>query len=204
MRTPPARQLEGNIVATVSTAEAVLRHFERSLIDAGFAEGAESYTRLADTLIGQRLWAESSGTASNAPFGAVAARARAIHALLLPYVDAFGRLAVLSSPSLLAADDRAGTASPAGTPAGPATPATPPSSAASEDEGITPDGDAVAAAVLAAVDAAGRPLSLTALRATLDVPRPELIAAVDRLVLAGRVERRNASGRELLSRVAPR
>lgn len=196
-----ARQLEGSILATVSTAEAVLTHFERSLIDAGFAEGAESYTRLADTLIGQRLWAESSGTASRAPFSAVAARARAIHALLLPYVEAFGRLSVLASPSLLGGPERAGNASPATDPAALGTSATDPAAGRAAGEGGTgPDDDPLATAVLAALDAAGRPLSLTALRAVLKVPPPELLAAVERLAVAGRVERRTASGRELVSR----
>lgn len=195
-----AQQLEGNIVATVSTAEAVLTHFERSLLDAGFAEGAESYLRLSETLIGQRLWAESSGTASGAPFRAVAARARAIHALLLPYVEAFGRLSALAAPSLLGEAEHAADSGP--TPAAPVGRTSVPSRATGRvlREGTAPEADPVATGVLAALDAAGRPLSLTALRAALKVPRPELLAAVDRLAAAGDLERRTASGRDMVTR----
>ncbi|KQR16015.1 hypothetical protein [Cellulomonas sp. Leaf334] len=195
-----ARQLEGNIVATVSTAEAVLVHFERSLVEAGFAEGAESYTRLADTLIGQRLWAEASGTADNAPFAAVGARARAIHALMLPYVEAFGRLAVLAAPSLIGDTESSGDLSPSADSerstrrrAGVAAPSAPaPSSAPAEGS--------VAAAVLRALDASAGPMSSTSLRASLKLSRAELLAALQSLDSAGWVERRNVSGRELVSR----
>lgn len=173
------QQLEANIVATVATAEAVLSHFERSLLEAGFADGAEPYRQLSETLIGQRLWAESSGTATSARFAAVGARARAIHALLLPYVEAFGRLTVLAAPSLLDDDDSG-----------------PPAARADAEA------DPLDAAVLAALDTAGRPLSMTALRAELGVPRAELLAAVERLAAAGSVRRRTASGRELVSREA--
>ena len=169
-------QLASNIVATVATAEAVLAHFEKSLLDAGFAEGSASYVQLADTLVGQKLWADTSGMAPGARFGAVAAHAQAIHALLLPYVDAFQRLSALALPTLL--DDVPASEAPAA------------------------DDDPVAHGLLTAIDNAGRPLSTSALRAELRVSKAELTEAVDRLVDAGHVERRHSSGRELIARRA--
>lgn len=172
----PAEQLEGNIVATVATAESVLAHFERSLVDAGFAEGAQSYTRLAETLIGQRLWTETSGMAAGARFEAVAAHARSIHAMLVPYVEAFHRLAALSAPL---SGDADGDASPE-------------------------EGDLLGERILETLDAAGRPLSATALRAALGVPKAELATALDRLAEGGEIERRRLSGREHIRRSGTR
>jgi hypothetical protein len=170
----PSEQLAGNIMATVSTADAVLAHFEHALVQAGFADGAESYTRLADTLLGQRVWVEASGMAADARFRAVGARARSIHALLLPYVEAFHRLTALAAPSLLGETDE-----------------------------LEPDAatvDPAEARVLETLDAATRPLSTTALRAAVGLPKADLAAALDRLAERGCIERRQASGRELIKR----
>ncbi len=169
-------QLESNIVATVATAEAVLAHFEQSLVASGFAEGATSYARLADTLIGQRLWAETSGMAHDARFAAVAAHARAIHSLLLPYVQAFQRLGALGVANLLEED--------------------PPASV------DAPDVDPLDTTVLDAIERAGRPMSVTALRAAVGAPKHALVATLDRLASTGQIERRQVSGRELIRRSA--
>jgi hypothetical protein len=177
------QQLETNIVATVSTAEAVLAHFEQSLLAAGFAEGAQSYVRLTDTLIGQRLWAETSGMAGDARFTAVALHARAIHALLLPYTEAFERLAALAAPRLLGDADTSES------------PLAPP-----EAVGADFDHDPLTLRVLEALDAATRPRSTTALRAALGVTKSELLAALDRLFEAALIERHRTSGRELIKR----
>jgi hypothetical protein len=174
------QELETNIVATVSTAEAVLAHFEQSLVAAGFGEGAQSYVRLADTLIGQRLWAETSGMASDARFTAVANHARAIHALLLPYTEAFERLAVLAAPTLLGDDVSL--------------------SVPDEPVGAAFEHDPLTLRALEALDAATRPLSTTALRAELGVSKTELRAALDRLFEAALIERHGTSGRELIKR----
>ena len=182
--TRSTQELETNIVATVSTAETVLAHFEQSLLAAGFADGAQSYVRLADTLIGQRLWAETSGMASDARFAAVATHARAIHALLLPYVQAFERLTALAAPTLLSG-------------AGASSPAIP---ASLEAMGAVLDHDALAQRVLKALDDAKRPVSTTALRAALGVSKRELLAALDRLFEAGEIERHATSGREQIKR----
>ena len=177
------QELETNIVATVSTAEAVLAHFEQSLVAAGFAEGAQSYVRLADTLIGQRLWAETSGMASDARFTAVAIHARAIHAMLLPYTEAFERLAALAAPTLLG---DAGTSASL--------------SAPDEPVGAAFDHDPLTRRALEALDAATRPLSTTALRAALGVSKTELLAALDQLFEAALIERHRTAGRELIKR----
>ena len=181
--------LAGNITRTVATAEAVLDHFERSLQQAGFADNAEAYRKLADTLLGQRLWVASSGEPSGARFRAVGQHARAIQSMLEPYVEAFRRLSALASDDLGDPDEpgwveesRAGSAVDG---AGPAA-----REAADEH-------------VLAALAEAGRPMSLTALRAALDVPRPALLAAVERLAEAGEVTRRHTGGRELIERARP-
>ena len=190
--------LSGNITRTVATAEAVLDHFERSLQQAGFADNAEAYRRLADTLLGQRLWVASSGEPSGARFRAVGQHARAIQSMLEPYVEAFRRLSALASDDLGEPDD-AGAAGDTG-------------GADESDEsghGEDPTGggpvarEAADGHVLAALAEVGRPMSLTALRAALDVPRPALLAAVERLAEAGEVTRRHTGGRELIERARP-
>ncbi|MGE0228741.1 MAG: hypothetical protein AB7I38_01095 [Dehalococcoidia bacterium] len=181
-------QLTGNIRATVSTAEAVLAHFEQSLRDAGFADNAQSYTQLAETLIGQRLWAESSGTAADARFEAVAVHARAIHALLLPYVEAFYRMAALGAPSLL---NESASAAEAVT---------------QHETSATPEAldDPLAPRILEALARAERPLSVTALRAELGVPKADLIGGLDRLSASGQIDRKRVAGREHVSRTRQR
>ena len=170
-----------NIVLTVSTAETVLAHFRQQLEQAGFADGALPYTRLVDTLIGQRLWSESSGMALEARFNAVGVHARALTELLQPYVNAFQRLSALASPGLLAADD--------GAVVGP--------------DGTEDPLEAVANAVLGALPEAGQALSFTALRVAVQLPRQDLRVVLDRLQLAGKIERTCTSGRDLIRRTAP-
>lgn len=181
--------LAGNITRTVATAEAVLDHFERSLQQAGFADNAEAYRKLADTLLGQRLWVASSGEPSGARFRAVGQHARAIQSMLEPYVEAFRRLSALASDDL--ADPDAGDRDGAG----------------ADPDSVDDPARAVREApdehVLAALAQVGRPMSLTALRAALDVPRPALLAAVERLAEAGEVTRRHTGGRELIERARP-
>lgn len=172
-------QLAGNIVATVATAEGVLAQFRDSLVQAGFAEGAVPYTRLADTLIAQRLWVESSGMAAQARFQAVGVHARAITELLQPYLDAFQRLSVLAAPRLVVDEGDSGT-----------------------DAAPGEEPDEASERVLRALEAAGRPLSLTALRDAARLTRADLGAALDRLAEAGRVQRTRVSGRELIRRSA--
>lgn len=181
----PTERLSANIVSTVATAETVLVQFEQALVQSGFLAGAEPYTRLADTLLGQRIWVESSGVPADARFHAVGARAQTIYSMLLPYTEAFRRISALAAPSF--GDERAPE---------------------NDGDGIG-DGDVTATAddpleagILAAIDAAGRPLSSTALRAALDVPKAQLMDAVDRLVASGRAERHTTSGRVLVQRVA--
>jgi hypothetical protein len=185
--------LAGNITRTVATAEAVLDHFERSLQQAGFADNAEAYRKLADTLLGQRLWVASSGEPSGARFRAVGQHARAIQSMLEPYVEAFRRLSALASDDL--ADPDAGDRDGAG--AGPDSVDDP------ARAGGGPVREAADEHVLAALAHVGRPMSLTALRAALDVPRPALLAAVERLAEAGEVTRRHTGGRELIERARP-
>ncbi len=178
-------QLEANIVDTVATVEKVLAQFEKSLVDAGFADGAQTYVRLADTVIGQRLWAESSGMAAEARFEAVAGHARAIHAMLTPYVDAFRRLGAIGAASLLD-DGGAGDGGAGGGAAG----------AGATDSPVDP----VGAAVLAELDRAGRPLSATALRAALGIDKRALATALDQLAATGHVQRTESSGRVIVAR----
>jgi hypothetical protein len=102
--------------------------------------------------------------------------------MLEPYVETFRRLSALDSDEL-GEPDEPGAAEDAGHDAG----AVQPREAADEH-------------VLAALARADRPMSLTALRAELDLPRPALLAAVERLALAGEVTRRHTGGRELIER----
>lgn len=174
----PTERLSANIVSTVATAETVLVQFEQALVQSGFLAGAEPYTRLADTLLGQRIWVESSGVPADARFHAVGARAQTIYSMLLPYTEAFRRISALAAPSF--GDERT-----------------------LEQDGDTATADdPLEAGILAALDAAGRPLSSTALRAALDIPKAQLMEAVDRLVASGRAERHTTSGRVLVQRVA--
>jgi len=182
----PNDQLAGNIVATVATAEAVLAQFRQSLVQAGFAEGALPYTRLADTIIAQRLWVESSGMAAEARFRAVGVHARALTELLQPYVEAFQRLSALAGAGLL---EEAGTPDAPGSD----TPGTDAAGGAPDKAGES---------VLAALADAGRPLSFTAVRDAVRLPRAELTAALSRLEETGRIERTRASGRDLIRRTA--
>ncbi|PFG44517.1 hypothetical protein ATJ88_3242 [Isoptericola jiangsuensis] len=173
-------ELTRNIVRTVATAETILTHFEDALRRSGFAEGAEQYGQLADTLLGQRMWAASSGQPSGARFGAVGERAQAIHALLLPYVEAFRKMGALAEPAL---------ADP------------PPTDDAPQDADVAPvpqETGGAAGRVLAALERSGRPLSMTALRAELRVPRAELDAAVRWLGEEHLVEVRDAGGRQMV------
>lgn len=179
----PTERLSANIVSTVATAETVLVQFEQALVQSGFLAGAEPYTRLADTLLGQRIWVESSGVPADARFHAVGARAQTIYSMLLPYTEAFRRISALAAPSF--GDERALENEVGG------------------DGNVTATADdPLEAGILAAIDAAGRPLSSTALRAALDIPKAQLTEAVDRLVASGRAERHTTSGRVLVQRVA--
>lgn len=96
---------------TLGTAIEVLDHLERSLQRAGFGAGAPAYAAMSQVLIGQRLWADARavGTELQPRFAAVAAHARAIHALLEPYADAMLRLGAVAggdaSPALPAIPD---------------------------------------------------------------------------------------------------
>lgn len=166
--------LAGNVRHTLETANTVLEHFEWGLMQGGFAEGAGAYRQLADTLLGQRLWMESAGAEVPPGFRALGERALAIHALLSPYLDAMCRLGALAA---LSADAR----SPAG-----------------HDDGKPAEEDQP---VLAALEAAGRALSHTALRASLGWQKAQLEAALERLEAGGRVRRWKSGGRALVERV---
>lgn len=180
--------LTGNIVRTVATAETVLAHFEDALRRSGFAEGAEQYRQLADTLLGQRLWVASSGAPSGARFSAVGERAQSIHALLAPYVEAFRRLSALADVADIARLDDALDGAPDGV--GPAD--------GTASEPAPPETGGAAGRVLDALGRSGRPLSMSALRAELHVGRSELDAAVRWLVEEQLVEVRDAGGRSMV------
>jgi hypothetical protein len=195
MTDPAGETLSGNILRTVATAEAVLDHFERSLIESGFAEGADSYRRLADTLLGQRLWVESSGQPADARFHAVGRHAQAIHAMLAPYTQAFLRLSALAAPDLGHAPHS--TSAPAAEHGSVATG----SETNSETRSATGTPDTVDDSdevVLKVLRDAGRPMSATALRAASSLSRKDLLATLDRLAASDLVSRRHTGGRELI------
>ena len=198
MTDPAGDTLSGNILRTVATAEAVLDHFERSLVESGFAEGADSYRRLADTLLGQRLWVESSGQPADARFQAVGRHAQAIHALLAPYTQAFLRLSALAATDLGDVPESTPSASErhsvaVGAEAGAATGAK--ARTASGSPTAAHDSDEV---VLRVLRDAGRPMSATALRAASSLSRKDLLATLDRLASSDLVSRRHTGGRELI------
>lgn len=84
--------------ASLQAVSSALDHFARSLDAAGFDEGADSYARMADVVLGQRAWAESEGVGKlNEEFRQIGALAMRVRSSLEPYVDSMSRLATLSS-----------------------------------------------------------------------------------------------------------
>jgi hypothetical protein len=73
-----------------------LEHFALSLERAGFREGAEAYTRMANVIMGQRVWAASHGlTRLDDRFREVGTLAGRIYQQLQPYVESMSKLMAL-------------------------------------------------------------------------------------------------------------
>lgn len=171
---PPARTDEAlgqNVKATLATAVQVLEHFQQSLRKSGFVEGAESYGRMADTLIGQKMWSASRALDTDAEFATIASLARSIHEMLAPYSHSMLRISGL----------------------GPAA-AVPAPTAAPVDAA-----DALRLRILNVLGATRRPVSLTALRTQCGCDRRALGAELAALEQAARVKRQEKSGRTLYS-----
>ena len=87
---------EENIAESLAAVEKALEHFNTSLIRSGFADGAASYQKMAEIIVGQWMWASSQGIDQhNDRFRRVAALATEIHEQLLPYVEGMRKLALL-------------------------------------------------------------------------------------------------------------
>ena len=87
---------EENIAESLAAVEKALEHFNTSLIRSGFADGAASYQKMAEIIVGQWMWASSQGIDQhNDRFRRVAALAAEIHEQLLPYVEGMRKLALL-------------------------------------------------------------------------------------------------------------
>jgi hypothetical protein len=84
--------------ASLQAVSSALDHFARSLEAAGFDDGADTYSRMADVVLGQRAWAESEGVGNlKDEFRQIGALATRVRSSLEPYVDSMSRLASLSS-----------------------------------------------------------------------------------------------------------
>jgi IclR helix-turn-helix domain len=87
-----------NVRDTLGSVGEALEHFRQSLEAGGFEDGADTYARMSDIVVGQRLWARSEEVVElEEEFERVATIATRIHALLLPYVDTMARLGSLAS-----------------------------------------------------------------------------------------------------------
>ena len=87
---------DGNIEASLDAVSRALDHFAESLERGGFAAGAETYGKMAEVIVGQWLWAETSNATWLAPrFARVAQLAGRVDDQLRPYVEAMGRIRAL-------------------------------------------------------------------------------------------------------------
>jgi hypothetical protein len=176
-----------NVRKTLATTAQVLAHFEQSLLKSGFAEGSQAYRKMAEAVLGQRVWSASHRVHFDEEFAEIARRARAIHDVLSPYADAMLRLSAVvqlqrevSSPvAARSSDDRAPTAVP---------PAAPPPRGHNEVVA-----EALQDRVLACLSRARRPMSLTALCSGIGCNKSELLQELEALERGGRVQRRGTT-----------
>ena len=163
-----------NVRKTLATAQKVLEHFEQSLLRSGFAEGSAAYRKMAETLLGQRLWTAACGASLEVEFAAVAKRAKAIHALLVPYADTMLRLSAVAglqpAPHQPELDKHTAT---------------------------TPDGSTDE--VLDLLAKARRPMSMSALAAQARCDRRTLLDRIAVLEQQGRLKRGGSARRPLYS-----
>ncbi len=152
-----------NVRKTLATALQVLDHFEQSLLKAGFVEGSQAYRSLAETLLGQRLWATSRSVQLDEEFTRIAKSARSIYELLLPYSETMLKLAAIASLQPAKAEPQAPP---------------PPAPGAAADR------------VLQLLSQAQRPMSLTALCAATGLAKSEVLSRIAKLEQDGRVARR--------------
>lgn len=95
----PPEDLAANVARNLRTANEVLRHLEKSLVQAGFVAGADSYVAMTNTLLGQRLWSvELENPDIEQGFAELAATASKVHMTLLPYVKIMGKLSAVAEP----------------------------------------------------------------------------------------------------------
>lgn len=190
-KTTTEQAIADNVRQTLDTAIQVLGHFEGSLTQAGFAEGAAAYRKLADTLIGQRLWSTNRGIALDQRFAEVARRARSIHDVLAPYVNTMLRLGAIS---------QAGTGTDMSARAQPAVPASSdekaekrPDLPPSPNQQTTPASPNAAVGlhdrVIALLGTARRPMSLVAMISALRCDKSKLLREMSDLERAGQVKR---------------
>ncbi len=207
----PATEAEmaANVRASADQAAAILEHLGRSLEAAGFARSVETYRRMADTLVGQRLWWEGRGDqATEAAFARLSAEAGRIYGVLHPYAQLMAKMAALgpaASADPAAPGDRtaakagAGGRDPTrrkrqrdGTAVGHA-----PVAAAAESgpEGAPPRD---AAALIATLEQHGPKLSASRLRALVQLDRKRFDAALDQAGRGGAVRVASVGGRRVV------
>lgn len=91
-----------SVVQSLDAVETALSHFDDSLQNAGFADGAGTYMQMADVVLGQWLWVEETNQRDLEPrFVRIAELAQSVAHQLAPYVEAMQRLSALEG---LAAD----------------------------------------------------------------------------------------------------
>ena len=179
--------LAANVRTTLATATQVLEHFHQSLLKSGFVEGADSYSKLAATLVGQKMWSVTSGVDTEAEFATIAALARNIHEVLAPYHRAMLHLSTLGGDR----SRRSAAPEPA------ATAATSPASSADAPDTLSAPLDTLRTEVLRLLAGSRHPMSVTAIRAECRCDRRVLAAALAALEQAGRVKRQDRGGRTL-------
>lgn len=90
----------GNTRHSVEAATTALEHLEKSLRQAGFAEGAAAYQRMAEVLVAQSMFTTAADEELMGRFEQLGRTARRVFELLQPYTSAMRRLTVLAGAEL--------------------------------------------------------------------------------------------------------
>jgi hypothetical protein len=175
-----------------------------SLEQAGFAAGADAYRRMADVILGQRLWAEEHDiTDFDARYAEVGRLATRIFEYLSPYTQVAARLGVLAGLSTATeAGNRTDGAKPEPDVGGNSQPDEAAGDTGSIHEDI--DGDHLgdtAGAVLAVLREASRALPATRIGTEIGITTSSARQVLTELIAGGLVEAEKAGGRSLFRAV---
>lgn len=85
-----------NLESSLNAVETALEHLNNALVRGGFEAGAANYRKMADIIVGQRIWATENGVSEFDPrFRRVAELAERINDQLSPYCFVMERLGAL-------------------------------------------------------------------------------------------------------------